>query len=58
MVIVPLGGDGIGEERGDFGFGEGEAGAGGGEGGGELRVVFAEVLGNAPAAKRSGCLSA
>ena len=25
--------------------GEGEAGAGGGEGGGELRVVFAEVLG-------------
>ena len=29
MVIVPLGGNGIGEERGDFGFGEGEAGAGG-----------------------------
>ena len=25
--------------------GKGEAGAGGGEGGGELRVVFAEVLG-------------
>jgi len=48
----------LGEDVSDFGFGEGEAGAGGGEGGGELRVVFAEVLGNAPAAKRSGCLSA
>ncbi len=41
MVIVPLGGDGIGKDGGDFGFVEGEAGAGGGE----LRVVFAEVLG-------------
>ena len=30
MVIVPLGGDGIGEERGDSGVGEGEAGAGDG----------------------------
>ena len=35
----------LGEDSGDFGFGEGEAGAGGGEGCGELRVVFAEVLG-------------
>ena len=58
MVIVPLCGNGICEDGGDVGVGEGEAGAGGGEGGGELRVVFAEVLGNAPAAKRSGCLSA
>ena len=38
-------GDGSGEDGGDFGFGEGEAGAGGGEGCGELRVVFAEVVG-------------
>ncbi len=45
MVVVPLCGNGIGEDGGNFGFGEGEAGAGGGEGGGELRVVFAEVLG-------------
>ena len=35
----------LGKDGGDFGFVEGEAGAGGGEGGGELRVVFAEVLG-------------
>ena len=35
----------LGEDGGDFGFGEGEAGAGGGEGGGELGMVFAEVLG-------------
>ena len=33
MVIVPLCGNGIGEERGDFGVGEGEACAGGDEGG-------------------------
>ena len=45
MVIVPLGGNSICKDGGDFGCGEGEAGTGGGEGGGELRVVFAEVLG-------------
>ena len=33
------------EDRGGIGVGETEAGLGGGEGGGELRMVFAEVLG-------------
>lgn len=57
-IVNGLVGGTLGEDGGDFGVGEGEAGAGGGEGGGELRVVFAEVLGNAPTAKRVGCLSA
>ena len=44
-VIARLVDDGFGEDGGDLVGGEGEAGAYGGEGGGELRVVFAEVLG-------------
>ena len=45
MIVVRLGGHGFGEDGGDLVGGEGEAGADDGEGGGELRVVFAEVLG-------------
>ena len=44
MIVVRLGGRGFREDGGDLVGGEGEAGADGGERGGELRVVFADVL--------------
>ena len=44
MIAVRLGRRGFGKDGGDLVGGEGEAGADGGEGGGELRMVFADVL--------------
>ena len=44
MIVVRLGGHRFRKDGGDLVGGEGEAGVDGGEGGGELRVVFADVL--------------
>ena len=43
-AVPRSGGDGFREDGGDLVGGEGKAGVDGGEGGGELRVVFANVL--------------